>query len=143
MSMMTYGVQSKCMVLKHKDLAELLLKNKNKIQEKNYFDFTNINSIDDIDFSDICDFAYYINYACYFGDITGYLILQDDESKIINYENEDIIIIELEKDDLFHSYKDYKEIYDELIKDFQDVGINIDIDYIKEHFGNLNASYYA
>lgn len=143
MSMMTYGVQSKCMVLKYKDLAELLFKNKQKIQEKEYFDFTNINSVDDIDFSDICDFAYYINYACYFGDITGYLILQDDESKTINYENEDIIIIELEKDDLFHCYKDYTEIYDELIKDFQDVGIDIDINYIKEHFGTLNASYYA
>lgn len=142
MSMMTYGVQSKCMVLKNRDLAELLLKNKNKIQEKKYFDFTDVNSIDDIDFSDVCDFAYYIDFACYFGDITGYLIQIDTEQRV-DYNNEDIIIIELKKDDLFHCYKDYEEIYNELQQDFKDVGIEITIDYIKEHFGNLNASYYA
>ena len=97
MSMRTYGVQTKGMVMTLNDFQVLLSLNKETINKDLFED------IDNADFSEIVDFSYLINNACFIGEFEGYLetdLIQDRTY----YNGEDIILLELQKDTLFEKY---------------------------------------
>ena len=147
MSMRSYGVQSKCMVLRARDFYNLI-KEQGKI-ENGLFDFMydekGILNFEEIELSDFFDISYNITNACFFGEITGELCLYDENGlgKSEYYEDEVLMIFELEKDTLFKCYNNFDEIYDELIGNLKEVGINITKDFVKKHFGLFEGAYYG
>lgn len=136
MSMRTYGVQTKGMVITLNDFQVLLSLNKETINKDLFED------IDNVDFSEIIDFSYSIKNTCFIGEFEGYLetdLMQDRTY----YNGYDIILLELQKDTLYEKYNDRMEIITELKDNLKEVGIIVDNDYIDKHFGYINGSYYA
>jgi hypothetical protein len=135
--MRNYGVQSKCFMLKMSEFTNLMKENKDTIKD---FDFEN----DDLeDYCIVDDFVNMIDYACWFGEISGSFYQENAKEEYQYFDDEDIMIIELTKDTLFDKYNDYNEVYDEIRTDLESVGIIVDNNYVKEHFGLLSGSYYA
>ena len=136
MSMRTYGVQTKGMVVTLNDFQVLLSLNKETIN-KNLFE-----DVDNVDFSEVIDFSYNINNACFIGEFDGYLEtdLMLDRTY---YNGDDVILLELQKDTLYEKYNDRAEIIAELKNNLKEVGIVVDDDYINKHFGYINGSYFA
>ena len=62
---------------------------------------------------------------------------------IEDYNGDDIILLELQKDTLYEKYNDRAEIIAELKNNLKEVGIVVDDDYINKHFGYVNGSFYA
>lgn len=139
MSMRNHGIESKCFMLKAKDMIKLVYDNRNNMKN---FDFENIESDNDIDFNMISDCMYRIDNGCYFGDVDGSFMTYEDE-KMIYLDNEDIVIIELENDTLFKKYDNITQIYDEIRERLKELEIIVDNTYISKHFGTLRGSYYA
>lgn len=136
MSMRTYGVQTKGMVLTLNDFQVLLSLNKGTIN-KDLFE-----NVDNVDFSEVIDFSYNINNACFIGEFEGYLETDLMEDRTY-YNGDDIILLELQKDTLYEKYNDRAEIIAELKNNLKEVGIIVDDDYINKHFGYVNGSYFA
>lgn len=136
MSMRTYGVQTKGMAITLNDFQVLLSLNKGTIDKSSFKD------IDNADFDEIIDFSYNINNACFIGEFEGYLET-DLMGDGIFYNDDDIILIELQKDTLYDKYNNKIEIIEELKDDLKKVGIIVDNDYIEKHYGYINGSYYA
>lgn len=136
MSMRTYGVQTKGMVVTLNDFQVLLSLNKGTIN-KNLFE-----DVDNVDFSEVIDFSYLINNACFIGEFEGYLETDLMEDRTY-YNGDDIILLELQKDTLYEKYNDRAEIIAELENNLKEVGIIVDDDYINKHFGYVNGSFYA
>ena len=136
MSMRTYGVQTKGMVITLNDFQVLLSLNKRTINKDLFEDVDNVN------FSEVIDFSYLINNACFIGEFDGYL--ETDLMRDRTYYNgDDVILIELQKDTLYDKYNNKIEIIEELKDDLKKVGIIVDNDYIEKHFGYINGSYCA
>lgn len=136
MSMRTYGVQTKGMVITLNDFQMLLSLNKETIDKSSFKD------IDNADFDEIIDFSYSINNACFIGEFEGYLETDLMGDRIF-YNDDDIILIELQKDTLYDKYNNKIEIIEELKNNLKEVGIIVDNDYIEKHYGYINGSYYA
>ena len=136
MSMRTYGVQTKGMVVTLNDFQVLLSLNKGTIN-KDLFE-----NVDNVDFSEVIDFSYLINNACFIGEFEGYLETDLMEDRTY-YNGDDIILLELQKDTLYEKYNDRTEIIAELKNNLKEVGIIVDDDYINKHFGYVNGSYFA
>ena len=136
MSMRTYGVQTKGMVITLNDFQVLLSLNKGTIN-KDLFE-----NVDNVDFSEVIDFSYNINNACFIGEFDGYLETDLMEDRTY-YNGDDIILLELQKDTLYEKYNDRAEIIAELKNNLKEVGIVVDDDYINKHFGYINGSFYA
>lgn len=115
-----------CLVLTYNELMELLEKNRKTVEELQSFDFES---------DDISDFATTIQGGYYYGDITGCLVKWCDNKEVC-YENEDIIFVKT-------SEINTTTCYDYLIDVFKKVGITLDIDYVKNHFGVLTYWYYC
>ena len=107
MSMRTYGVQTKGMVVTLNDFQVLLSLNKETI-DKNLFE-----DIDNVDFSEVIDFSYLINNACFIGEFEGYLETDLMEDRTY-YNGDDIILLELQKNTLYEKYNDREEVIEEL-----------------------------
>lgn len=138
MSMRHYGVQAKCLMLNSDEFRNLIYNNRNNINE------LEINDIEDIDYEFMDDFIYSISNTCWFSQVDGTFKTYIDKEEDYKYlDEEDIYIFELEKDTLFECYGGYDEIYEELQNNFKKVGIIVNKEYIKEHFGYLSASYYG
>ena len=82
MAMRTYGVETKGMILTLNELQTLLTLNKDNIT----YDFTDI---DNVDFDEIIDFSYTINFATFIGEFNGYLDI------LIKHKKEFILEIDL------------------------------------------------
>lgn len=139
MSMRTYGVNSQCMALTFNDMYDLIKNkgNRSSVYLKDFFDENGkLLELDEV-FDDIGDLASYIGY--YIGDFDGILHLSDYDN--IEFRYECVVVIDLKKNTLFEAYKDYNEIYEELRYAFGDIGITLDDDYIKQHFGFLDGVY--
>lgn len=140
MSMRTYGVQTKGMVVTLNDFQVLLSLNKETI-DKNLF-----KDIDNVDFSEVIDFSFWLcnnsNNACLIGEFEGYLETDLMEDRTY-YNGDDIILLELQKDTLYEKYNDRAEIIAELKNNLKEVGIVVDDDYINKHFGYVNGSYFG
>ena len=140
MAMRTYGVETKGMVLTLNELQTLLTLNKDNIT----YDF---GDIDNIDFDEIIDFSYTINFATFIGEFNGYLDIDKTQERVYYGDRygggEDIILFELKKNNLFEKYENRDEIIAELKETLSNVGIIVDNDYIEEHFGYVSGSYIA
>lgn len=136
MSMRTYGVQTKGMVVTLNDFQVLLSLNKGTI-DKNLFE-----DIDNVDFSEVIDFSYLINNAYFIGEFEGYLETDLMEDRTY-YDGDDIILLELQKNTLYEKYNDREEVIEELKNNLKEVGIIVDDDYINKHFGYVNGSFYC
>lgn len=135
MAMRTYGIETKGMVLNCNELEKLIVNNKETVNQDYFIDF------DCIEFSEMTDFIYEILNACFVCEFEGYLVL-DTTEELVELDT-DIFLFELDKNTLFEKYENIEEIYNELIDKFKGIGIKIDIDYIKDHFGRINGSYIA
>lgn len=142
MAMRTYGVETKGMIIKLNDLQVLISLNKENIKNKDLFV-----DIDNVEFDEIIDFTYNINFATFIGDFNGYLEVDKTQERVYFGDRfdsgEDIILIELMKNNLFEKYNNRDEIIEELKEDLSNVGIIVDNDYIEEHFGYISGNYYA
>lgn len=136
MSMRTYGVQTKGMVVTLNDFQVLLSLNKGTI-DKDLFE-----DIDNVDFSEVIDFSYGIKNACFIGEFEGYLETDLMEDRTY-YNGDDIILLELQKDTLYEKYNDREEVIAELKDNLKEVGIIVDDDYINKHFGYITGSYFC
>lgn len=140
MAMRTYGVETKGMILTLNELQTLLTLNKDNIT----YDFGDINNID---FDEIIDFSYTINFATFIGEFNGYLDTDKTQERIYFGDRfgggEDIIILELMKNNLYEKYNNRDEVIAELKEDLKAVGIIVDNDFIEQHFGYISGSYFA
>ena len=140
MAMRTYGVETKGMALTLSELQVLLSLNKDNIT----YDFTDI---DNVDFDEIIDFSYTINFATFIGEFNGYLDIDKTQERVYFGDRfgggEDIIVLELMKNNLYEKYNNRDEIIAELKEDLKAVGIMVDNDYIEQHFGYISGSYFA
>lgn len=140
MAMRTYGVETKGMILTLNELQTLLTLNKDNIT----YDF---GDIDNIDFDEIIDFSYTINFATFIGEFNGYLDTDKTQERIYFGDRfgggEDIVILELMKNNLYEKYNNKDEVIAELKEDLKAVGIIVDNDFIEQHFGYISGSYFA
>lgn len=140
MAMRTYGVETKGMILTLNELQTLLTLNKDNIT----YDFTDI---DNVDFDEIIDFSYTINFATFIGEFNGYLDIDKTQERVYFGDRfgggEDIIILELMKNNLYEKYNNRDEVIAELKEDLKAVGIIVDNDFIEQHFGYISGSYFA
>lgn len=144
MSMRHYGVETKALVLSDTEFTKLIWENRNTFVDK-YGLLKNATNIEELDSWEVLDFAYNIDYGTYLSEVNGQLILLDeDRQDNVRYFREDCIcIFELKKDTLFTKYDNIEEIYREYLDRFKELGIKIDILFIKEHFGKLECTYYG
>lgn len=66
-----------------------------------------------------------------------------DENIFENNINDDVVIIELQKNTLYEKYNNKNEIIDELKNTLKEVGIIVDDEFIENHYGIINGSYYS
>ena len=147
MSMRHYGVETKAMVLTDREFVELLWNNRETLDNSRLYAETlkDVDNFEDLGYWDYIDCASYIEYGTYFSEVDGQVSLYDEEQENIcrYFRGDCIVIFELKKDTLFTKYENIEEIYRELLDRFKDVGIKIDIPYIKEHFGKVEFTYYG
>lgn len=163
MSMRNYGVETKGMAFELTDFQRLMNSNvkgiiNSGVLEKmgigkiettivdsngNVKKSNDLDLIDLLDFTDIIDFTYEIEFATFIGEFEGYLeVDKTQERKYFN--GDDIIILELKKyHSLYEKYENRDEIIAELKETLSKVGIEVDEDYIEEHYGFITGSYYA
>lgn len=152
MSMRTYGVETKGMAFELTDFQRLMnsnvkgIINSGILEKMGIKDITSSNDLDLIDlldFTDIIDFTYEIEFATFIGEFEGYLeVDKTQERKYFN--GDDIIILELKKyHSLYEKYENRDEIIAELKETLSKVGIEVDEEYIEEHYGFITGSYYA
>lgn len=139
MSMRTYGVETKGLVITQDELYKLILKNDNKLL-RDILDVENIDSVDDYD---VNDFAYSIDYTTWYSDIDGKLYSIDDWRELQYYNETSIIITELRKDNLYEKYNNFDEIKQELKDTYRQVGIELDDEFIEKHFGRFSGTYWG
>ena len=152
MSMRTYGVETKGMAFELTDFQRLMnsnvkgIINSGVLEKMGIKDITSSNDLDLIDlldFTDIIDFTCEIEFATFIGEFEGYLeVDKTQERKYFN--GDDIIILELKKyHSLYEKYENRDEIIAELKETLSKVGIEVDEEYIEEHYGFITGSYYA
>ena len=152
MAMRTYGIETKGMAFELTDFQRLMnsnvkgIINSGILEKMGIKDITSSNDLDLIDlldFTDIIDFTYEIEFATFIGEFEGYLeVDKTQERKYFN--GDDIIILELkEYHSLYEKYENRDEIIAELKETLSKVGIEVDEEYIEEHYGFITGSYYA
>lgn len=152
MSMRTYGVETKGMAFELTDFQRLMnsnvkgIINSGILEKMGIKDITSSNDLDLIDlldFTDIIDFTYEIEFATFIGEFEGYLEVDKTQERTY-FNGDDIIILELKKyHSLYEKYENRDEIIAELKETLSKVGIEVDEEYIEEHYGFITGSYYA
>ena len=144
MSMRHYGVETKALVLSDTEFINLIWENRNTFVDK-YGLLKNATNIEELDSWEVLDFAYNIDYGTYLSEVNGQLILLDEDRQdnVRYFRGDCIVIFELKKDTLFTKYENIEEIYREYLDRFKELGIKIDIPFIKEHFGRLECTYFG
>lgn len=163
MAMRTYGIETKGMAFELTDFQKLINSNVKGIIDSGILEKMGIkeiettivdsngnirknddlNLIDLLDFTDIVDFTYEIEFATFVGEFEGYLEVDRTQERTY-FNGDDIVILELKKyHNLYEKYENRDEIIAELKETLSKVGINVDEEYIEEHFGYISGSYYA
>ena len=152
MSMRTYGVETKGMAFELTDFQRLMNSNVKgiinsgileKMGIKDITSSSDLDLIDLLDFTDIIDFTYEIEFATFIGEFEGYLEVDKTQERTY-FNGDDIIILELKKyHSLYEKYENRDEIIAELKETLSKVGIEVDEEYIEEHYGFITGSYYA
>lgn len=150
MAMRTYGVETKGMAMNLTDFQDLLNGNIKGLKDKGilenlgveFEENKDLTLIDILDFTDIIDMVYEIDYATFVGEFKGYLETEKEQERTY-FNGDDIVILELKKNNLYEKYNNRDEIIAELKETLSNVGIQVDNDYIEKHFGYISGSYYA
>ena len=152
MAMRTYGIETKGMAFELTDFQRLMnsnvkgIINSGILEKMGIKDITSSNDLDLIDlldFTDIIDFTYEIEFATFIGEFEGYLEVDKTQERTY-FNGDDIIILELKKyHSLYEKYENRDEIIAELKETLSKVGIEVDEEYIEEHYGFITGSYYA
>ena len=163
MAMRTYGIETRGMAFELTDFQKLMNSNVKGIIDSGILEKMGIkeiettivdsngnirknddlNLIDLLDFTDIVDFTYEIEFATFVGEFEGYLEVDRTQERTY-FNGDDIVILELKKyHNLYEKYENRDEIIAELKETLSKVGINVDEEYIEEHFGYISGSYYA
>lgn len=163
MAMRTYGIETKGMAFELTDFQKLMNFNVKGIIDSGILEKMGIkeiettivdsngnirknddlNLIDLLDFTDIVDFTYEIEFATFVGEFEGYLEVDRTQERTY-FNGDDIVILELKKyHNLYEKYENRDEIIAELKETLSKVGINVDEEYIEEHYGYISGSYYA
>ena len=152
MAMRTYGIETKGMAFELTDFQRLMNSNVKgiinsgileKMGIKDITSSSDLDLIDLLDFTDIIDFTYEIEFATFIGEIEGYLEVDKTQERTY-FNGDDIIILELKKyHSLYEKYENRDEIIAELKETLSKVGIEVDEEYIEEHYGFITGSYYA
>lgn len=144
MSMRAYGVETKGAVITLNDFQVLISLNKQNIEQK--FDFNDRwqeVDLDNMEFDEIIDFTYNIDFATFIGEFEGYFEVDRTQERTY-FNGDDIIILELKKyHSLYEKYENRDGIITELKETLSRVGIEVDTEYIEEHFGFISGSYYG
>ncbi len=138
MSMRNYGVETVGLVIDFLEFIELLKLNKDILDEP-----LEDEEIEGLEINEAFDIANNIGFASY-TEIDGEIQELDNYGVRQYLDQEDVFVLELEKQGLFESYKDKEEIYNELLKKLNDNGINnVDLEYVKSKTGWLKGSYFG
>ena len=135
MSMRNYAVQAYCFMLTDTELFDLLKKYKGTNQN---IDIENVKEIiENEDYYGAIEIAELLDF-CYYGDIDGeFTNLNDNTYKML--DEECIVILYLDKDTLYKSYKNEDEVYEEILCKLKD--FDIDKQYVIEHTGMFSGVY--
>ena len=149
MSMRIYGTDKNCMIIEKSELQKLIIENKKSIKKvleettneylKDISDRIECENID-IEVIEVLSTNIPMSYLEY--EFSGYLDSEDITDRIY-FDNEVCLIIDLRKNTLFDKYNNVNEIIDEFKEDFEEIGINIDDEYVKKHFGYVNGYTYS
>lgn len=139
MSMRHYGVETTGLVMTRDELKDLIIKNFKTIDK----DYLVCDTLEELDDYDVDEFYGCIDWTnCYY-DIVGKLYNYNNWGEKEYFDEEIVIITDLEKNNLFEKYKDMNEIKQELKQRYEDVGIMLDDEFIDEHFGRFEGTYYG
>lgn len=132
------GISVDCLVLTDTELTDLIWENKENFKKD--FDSWDIKDKEDIEFDVLDDIVYGVPFMSALYDFTGSFWKRHKEV-LTGYDNDTLYIIELQKNVLYDKYEDDEEIIQELKNGLADMGIVVDDEFIKEHFGFLEGTY--
>lgn len=141
MSIRDYGVREYGFILDSELLIKLLSKEENKEKINEFLDWLEVDNLEELDSRNKFDIAQEIGFNVY-SQFTGEAYNYDNTEDIY-FSDEDMFIIFLQKDSLFQQYKDWNEIFSEILNTLLSYGIKTDIDFIKEHTGEVVGSYWG
>lgn len=132
------GISVDCLVLTDTELTDLIWENKENFKKD--FDSWNIEDKEDIEFDVLDDIVYGVPFMSALYDFTGSL-WKEDRNILKQFNTDTIYIVELMKNVLYDKYENEEEIIQELKNGLLDMGIVVDDDFVKEHFGFLEGTY--
>lgn len=134
------GIGVDCLVITSKELTQLLWENRTQFEED--FDNWSIENENDIDYEVLDEIWCSLPFASVLYVFNGSFWYRFDTFKEFKrYEDETLYIIELEKNTLYDKYENEEEIIQELKNGLADMGIVVDNEFVKEHFGFLEGTY--
>ena len=132
------GLSVDCLVLTDTELIDLLWEHKDNFKKD--FDDWDIEDKEDIELDVIDDIIYGLPYISALYGFTG-SFWQRHKEVLTGYDSDTLYIIELQKNVLYDKYEDDEEIIQELMNSLADMGIVVDDEFVKEHFGFLEGTY--
>jgi len=139
MSMGHYGVETTGLVMTRDELKDLIIKNF-KTVDKEYLISDTLEEIDDYD---VDEFYGCIDWTTGYYNVDGTLYNYDSWVEKKFFDEDIIVITELEKNNLFEKYIDIAEVKQELKQRYEEVGIMLDDEFIDEHLGRFNGAYWG
>lgn len=138
MSMRNYGVEQAGLILTCSQMTDLIKKSLENLYKKGTFNRDD--KLEDCIETDLYDVVLEFGFT-YWGEIDGEILSLDkfETRQILNFD--DVVLVELDNDSLYKSYKDENEIYKELLDKLTDLGFVVDLDFIKNHTGWLCGTY--
>lgn len=141
MGMRTYAVRVVGLILTLDEYADLLENNLEFVRE--ILDDKEIEKEDITDITELFEMAYDIGFSTY-SQIEGEILTLDETDSRQYLDYDDVFVLDLEKAELFDGYKDKEEIYNEIKRNLQRIGItNVSMEFIKEKTGWLSGTYFG
>ena len=129
-----------CLVITSEELTKLLWENRE--QFKKDFDNWSVESIDDIDYEILDEIWTSLPYASVLYGFNGSFWYRfNKQNEIKRHCDENLYILELQKNSLYEKYEDENELIEELSSNLFNNGFAIDGGFILEHFGFLEGTY--
>lgn len=139
MAMRIYGVETQGVAIKFDEMRELILSNKENVLKAVGEDF--FENIDEIDFNEVTEFVENITWAFWVSGFDGTLIKDDFSTELDYFDDDEVVILELQNNTLYKKYNNRDEIILELKNTLKEVGIVVDDEFIEKHYGKVNGSY--
>lgn len=139
MSMRHYGVEITGLVMTSNELLNLILDGDYEIIKK----YIVADNKWDINMVDVDEFSNCINNTTMYYDVDGKLFNYEDWGDKSYFDNENVVVSYLQKDNLFEKYENMDEIKQELKDNYKKRGIELTDDFIEKHFGRFNGVYWG